>query len=312
MKIAQWKSNPNCTGEEVTLEKLRLWWGEGSRKRKEKGMVELPQWNICPRWFVIPVLHMMIGLVNDVWVIIRLFVNKKVELVSDKEQALRVKQVDLSNEYQNLDSSYTKLKEEKKAEEALIRMDLRNAKKQLTETKNKLKRKRISDEDRVKLGEAQSDLERLVTCLDIEKDKPMKLCEPEKKKLDEAKEKLDKVEKDILKLVEARDGNANGMEVYLEAVLKKDAKIYIDAFFGRKMNGVCFGCLLDNATKILDHVHRECKRRLAIPRNIESPCTLEELENKLRSSSSYLNCSKLPLDTYVYVDQQQRRSRSLN
>ena len=287
LMISDWKKDPTCNGEEITLEKLNKWHSEGHTRLgkkvlKGKGIIEEPQWNISPEWFIIPVLHIMIGMVNDLWVFIRSFIDNKIELVSEEEQRKRVEKVELSEVYDSLHADYNQFKEEREAEEKQIKKDLRETKKTITAVNNKLKKKRITIERKVELRSELNALTTLVKNLEKEVDEPMKRCVPKKATVDEAKKNLDKVKEELKKFVEERDGDANGMEVYLEQVLKQDGNIYIDAFFGRKMNGVCSGRLLDNHETIMNHVEEKCKERRALARNIERACSVDELSAKIK------------------------------
>ena len=60
-----------------------------SQKLDTKGVVMPPQLNIEPCDYIVPILHLMIGLVNKAWISLIHFFDEFVENISDYEATLK-------------------------------------------------------------------------------------------------------------------------------------------------------------------------------------------------------------------------------
>ena len=92
---AQWNdsSNFNTTGTPMTLELLHhpANLHHSNPKADSKGVVMSPQLQVEPAMYIVPLLHLLIGLVNKLWSSMCHFLDEFVETIGQKEAGLKEK-----------------------------------------------------------------------------------------------------------------------------------------------------------------------------------------------------------------------------
>ena len=276
---SEWNKNHNAVGETWTLRKLEDM--HLSKNTDKKGVTMSPLWKVCVKYYVIPTLHIQIGMVNQAWKGLCLWIDKNVELVSSEEQQLRIHFYSLEDKIEELKKKYDVEEASANAEKERLGKEISNLKKQVTFMKRKTRLIKISEDQRNEYLNEQKSLEEQVKQKTEQKEQALDALESSRKLIQE-KVKEKKTTKDSIQILEKeRKGDAAGMEVYLEDILHDDAKIYIRAFFGGYMNGVCCIRLLDHNEEVMNHVERKCLERIQIQHDIGSPCSEKEVKDEI-------------------------------
>ena len=183
-------------------------------KADTKGVIMNPQLLIEPKYYVVPILHLLIGLVNKVWTSLLFFLDEFIELVSPAEAEMKEK-------CQLYDEAMKEIKEE---------IDIH------TVNKNFACMESNTDPDAKNIYLSSSE--------------QLKILESERrflaKKMKDAKSQLAQEKK-------KRIGNEDGIDNLIFGILEK-AKIHRQSFHGGAMNGVSCRRLLDNIDNIFGSI----------------------------------------------------------
>ena len=226
-----WNDSTCPKGNKLSLSMLKDYATQNSCQRTStkidtKGVIMTPQLDIEPQNYIVPLLHLMIGLVNKAWASLILFFDEFVEVISDKEAELKdhirdcekiIKEFE--NELEilvvNKNMAYAELSQTKSNRESLKSL--------ITETNTSIRQ--------------YTDM------------KKKKTAELKQHKIELAKEK------------KARNGDKNRTENLLYNILDEH-NIKKQHFHGGAMNGVCSRRLLDNIDPIFDKVRKMMSEKL--------------------------------------------------
>ena len=89
---SEWKEPNAHPGNTLTLSSLQQYsnlYASTSKKSDTKGVIMPPQLNVEPKRYIVPLLHLLIGLVNKAWSSMLLFFDKFVEKVSAREATIK-------------------------------------------------------------------------------------------------------------------------------------------------------------------------------------------------------------------------------
>ena len=190
-----------------------------SAKIDTKGVIMTPQLNIEPKNYIVPLLHLLIGLVNKAWTSVIHFFDEFIENISDKEAILKEK-------IENCEIFLTHIENE---------IDILSVNKNMTYSE-------ISTNP-----SERSNLMKLINEINVS---VRQYSEEKKNKTSEMKQYKKELEVERKK----RNGNENGIENLLYKILE-DHNIKKQHFHGGAMNGVCARRLLDNVDPIFERMH---------------------------------------------------------
>lgn len=224
LTIASW-TNKTVPGTTMTLPMLQDYakLHQANPKSDTKGVIMPPQLLVEPKFYIVPILHLLIGLVNKVWTSLCFFLDEFVELVSAKESELKEK-------YQLYEQSMKEIKEE-------IDIHTVNKNYACTETSTDPDAKIIYDSSCVQLKNLESERKILA------------------KNMKDTKTALDAEKKKRL-------GDENGMDNLLFIILEC-SKINRQSFHGGAMNGVSCRRLLDHIEDIFTQIRLLAHQRVA-------------------------------------------------
>ena len=75
-------------------------------------MKNLPLWDVEPSKFIVPLLHLEIGLVNKAWAVFHFFLRDKIDYISNSEMTMRTKLHNLKQELDIKQKDVATLKEQ--------------------------------------------------------------------------------------------------------------------------------------------------------------------------------------------------------
>ena len=226
-------SDPNDTAPTpMTLNLLRDYsqmYANNSKKPKSqkldtKGVVMPPQLNIEPCDYIVPILHLMIGLVNKAWISLIHFFDEFVENISDYEATLKDEMLLLNIEIEEI-------KEE--SDILTVNRDIAYLERDETE---EARETYICSRDKLKL---------------LQNTKKLKNKE------------LKNVRSLIEKEKELRKGDEESLENLLHCILE-NSNIKKQHFHGGSMNGVCCRRFLDNIDTIFKEITKLTSDRLKL------------------------------------------------
>ena len=224
----EWTDYPD-TGNIMTLAKLRelAVLKQSNPKYDSKGVVMLPQLDVEPSMYIVPILHLLIGLINKVWTSLGHFLDDFVETITREEATIK-------EECQKLKEELEIIKEEIEVHTtnkhvASAEIDFSHEAKEVYDTSCNLLKK-----------------------LEEKKRSKNQLLKTRKKQLSEMKKK--------------RIGDEKGIEYLLYEILEQ-SKIRKQAFHGGAMNGVACRRLLDDIEIIFPKVRDLAHERANLNRN---------------------------------------------
>ena len=243
-------SNAYVTPHLITLKQLHEYADihQHSRKKNDdtKGVIMAPLLEIEPSYYIVPILHLLIGIVNKEWTSMVHFFDEFVENVSDIEATLK----------------------DTKLEFEIIIDELKDDIEVLTVNRNMAcLEKETSNEADICYKQSIKDLK--------------KLNESKKEKTSELRNINSKLKVEQQK----RLNDEEGMENLLYNILE-DSHIQKQHFHGGAMNGVCCRRLLDNLDIIFPKIRKIASERLALNKNrdIEQDMkTLTSVINKFQA-----------------------------
>ena len=187
-----------------------------------KGVIMKPLLEIEPRDYIVPLLHLMIGIVNKAWDSFIYFLDEFVENVGEREASLKDRLCDIENEMNNIVDS--------------IEVHTTNRNVSLMEIKSDPEAKEIYELSK--------------KCLSDLIDKKRKLTSEKRSVKGSIEEEKNK-----------RSDNEENIENLLHVILDQ-CKIKKQHFHGGSMNGVCCRRLLDNVEVIFEKVHLLVKSKM--------------------------------------------------
>ena len=209
------------------------------------GVKCLPLWNIDPSRFIVPILHIEIGLVNKVWVSFKDYLSDNVDMITEDEQKARIEADTIEREIIALNDRYNllvdnlsdiiyKMKELRGWIKANNSDRTRDKQIQIKLVTNKQKLVDLNAKKR----SVKSDIKDVKTSMKIQNRKKTDI-------------------KGVIKAhMTKRVGNEDGLDTKLEKLLEETCKIYPQTFHGGEMNGVCCRRLLDNIDILIENIHR--------------------------------------------------------
>ena len=217
------------------------------------GVKSRPQWQTDPIFFIIPVLHIMMGLVNKALQELNTWIDNNIEMVSDIEQIQRNKVTQLESTF--LQNTQTYLDESTILEQS--RSELLLEWRELIQI--------LKDADIQRRNKTLSETPEVVDGWKARKDECKNLASIKKTELDVLKKAHKKeqaqlkTEKDLLiKMRKVRLLDNDGFDTELEAILGLVAKIYKEAYHGGDLNGVCCIRLLDKQKEVISSIKEMC------------------------------------------------------
>ena len=228
---SEW-TNSFVTSNKMTLSKLHHYASiKPSKNNDTKGVIMHPLLEVEPQFYIVPILHLLIGLVNKQWTTMLHFFDEFVEQVSELELQLKEKKLELEGELSEFNNSLELLTVNK--DMALIEME--------------------NSEDAREIYE--------LSVIEIKKI-------TEKKK--NFNQQLRKLKLDLKKEQQKRINDSNGLEYLLHDILE-EFHIQKQHFHGGAMNGVCCRRLLDNIDLIFVRIKEltVCRLKTHKERDIE-------------------------------------------
>ena len=200
-----------------------------------------PQLNIDPAFYIIPILHLLIGIVNKCWQSLCLFIDEFVELISPVEAKLKQELLELTSELEVINDDIEIEKVNRNMASLEIVNDHKTNEMYLLATEN------------------------------------LKLLNNNKKKINE---KVKKIRIDIEIEKKKRANEEDAVKNLLYQVLES-VKIQKQHFHGGAMNGVCCRHFLDNIDLIFAQIRSITKMRLLRNRHRLNLISSQQLEDVL-------------------------------
>ena len=229
LSSSDWNNGTSTSPNKMTLARLhslstmRLS-SKCPKKIDSKGVVMRPLLNIEPKFYIVPILHLFIGVVNKLWTSLLLFMDEFVERISEHESILKT----------NINEYKCKLRE---IDEII---DILTVNKQMAcEEYN------------------------LASCIDAKEtiDICRKDLKTKKSEKTDTNKELKKLKADLMSEQLKRKGDATGIDNLLFLILE-ESKIKKQHFHGGSMNGVCCRRLLDSIDTIFDKVTKLVSEKL--------------------------------------------------
>ena len=198
-----------------------------SKNDDTKGVIMPPLLEVDPHFYMVPILHLLIGLVNKEWITMLRFFDEFVENVSEKEADLKVKRDELKMKIDEIDTDLEILTVDK--DESLIEMDASKEAKEIYD-------------------------------FSVQRIKSLTI---EKKKNNH---ELRSVKASLKNEQEKRGHSDNTLENLLYLILE-ESQIQKQHFHGGAMNGVCCRRLLDNLDTIFPKIKALTSERLRLNKN---------------------------------------------
>ena len=216
LTATEWKKPNHREGVELTLEQLKqLATADVANK---VGVKSLPLWDICATKYVPPLLHIAIGICNDLYDhVVHWCLHSNIDYFSNEEQESKIQLFEMKAELQrktDLSSSN---------EESELKDDLKKLKRKLYDLK---KKKPYTESMKNKAAEIKSSIERLGSRKIV--------LEAITKRMKDLKRNIAKVKRDINDYAAKREKKSTGICVKLEDFLSAN-NIAIQAFFGGHM-----------------------------------------------------------------------------
>ena len=212
-----------------------------TKKQDTKGVIMPPLLHLDPSRYIIPILHLLIGLVNKEWQIMLSFFDDFVENVSEEEIGLKIKRDSIQEELSLLEED----------------LDV------LTVNKNMAC---VEVEDQAEALDIYNDSQSQLSVLKLKKGELNSSLKEVKVRLKELRsERIDEVE---------------GLDNLLHQVLE-ESSIKKQSFHGGAMNGVCCRRLLDNSDVIFRKIKSIVLERFELRKRANYEQDLELLTDKL-------------------------------
>ena len=247
---SEWKKR-NTKGKTMTLDYISHLADihKSNSKTDTKGVIMPPQLNVQPSMYIVPLLHLMIGLVNKVWYSMLYFNDEFVETIGSVEASIKDQIEVLNEELQYIDEHIE------------------------IHTLNKIG---ASAEINTNTDALRMYVESCSLLKELKEKK--KECN---KILREAKSNL-KAER------EKRDGDEMSIEQIMYDILE-ESKIKKQYFHGGTLNGVSCRRLLDNVDPIFQKIKTKCHERLAQNTTRRKPIDAEKLDAVLGTFENVFN-----------------------
>ena len=200
---------------------------DAKKKPDTKGVVMQPLLNIEPKHYIVPILHLLIGLVNKAWTSMGHFLDEFVENISLDEAKIKDEKIEIENVIAYLNDE----------------IDIYTVTKIIA-----LEEAGETDMNNSEAKELYKDSLSILKTLSGQKKKESKKLKTVKLKLELEQQK--------------RAGNVNGIDNLLLGFLE-ERNIKKQHFHGGSMNGVCCRRLLDNVDVIFENIQSMVKDKIA-------------------------------------------------
>lgn len=261
------------------------------KKGDFKGVKESPQWCLEPRNFIIPILHLEIGLCNFIIVDMKRFLDLNVELVPNEERKARVEYEESLLEERHLKENVELCKEE----DSSLREELTDNQADISSIKEEMSTLYQEASGRTHCAftnQESQQLQQLNTLLVlktkslVENKENLDLTRTQKQMEEEV---LKKAKRIVLKLKEEWEAQIkkrvghyeHGLENKLEQLFTK-FKIKHEAFHGGGLNGVCCNRFLYNVIDIIDELKTIAFKRLRSGEK-QGRCSETDLDKKFET-----------------------------
>jgi hypothetical protein len=214
------------------------------RKPETNGVVEEVQWNVDPGRLIVPLLHLLIGLVNKTLSTFRDFLDKFVELIGEEEQLLRTQLIEANERFEMVKDRTEELRFLKSVAYGKL-MSLGDGVASLPK----------GDPRAVQLLEAHTALRAHIAVLTeeyeaLEKEKPV------------LRAKIKKLTAAVNEAKKKRIGDRDGLDTIINRIMREIAGIIPQAFHGGSLNGVDCRRFLDNVEEIFELIKDEAMSRI--------------------------------------------------
>ena len=217
---------------------------KGDGNSKTYGVKCLPLWNIDPSRYIVPILHLEIGLVNKVWASFIAYLSENVDMMTEEERKARMEYHAIKRGLIILNDRYKQLVNNLG--------DIIYEIKELENWNTVNKNDRVIDEQkRIQFADNKQKL----VVLKEEKRTVKTNIKETKISIKTQDKKSTEIKGDIKKYISRREGNEDGLDTKLEKLLEQQCKIYVQSFHGGEMNGVCCRRLLDNIDTVIENVY---------------------------------------------------------
>ena len=244
---------------------------------KSFGIKSLPLWDIEPSRFIIPLLHVEIGLVNKLWSQYNYFLRDKVDYINNIEHKMRTELNELQNLYD------VELKKFKVSDEQLnaVKTQQSNLEKQMKDIETRIHTFQESTGDYSLIHQFVA-IQDIILSIKLQSQHTIQTIKSQKKNtkasLSSLKKRIQNLNTKIKKSMEERVDNQNRLDFIIEQVLKKRCRIYPQSFHGEEINGVCCHRLLDNIPYILEYIKNLAVERVSKQKDKNmNRCSLQRL-----------------------------------
>ena len=218
-----WNDNTSPAPNKMTLSKLQQLaklrsMSKCPKKIDSKGVVMYPLFNVEPEYYIVPLLHLLIGVVNKLWTSLLFFLDEFVERITLRESDLKMKVEQCKADLRELDDEF----------------DILTVNKQMACEEY-----------------AISNCSDVYSTINSYRDRIKKIKESKTKQNKE----LRQLKTNLVSEREKRKGNAMGIENLLYLILD-ESTIKKQHFHGGAMNGVCCRRLLDNLDIVFEKINK--------------------------------------------------------
>ena len=230
------------------------------KKPETNGVIEDVQWNVDPGRLIVPLLHLLIGLLNKTLSTFRDFLDKFVELIGEEEHLLRTQLIEANERYEVVKDR----SEELRALKAVAYGKLMSYGDGVASLPKGHPRA-------VQLLEEHTALQAHIAVLNeeyqaLEKEKPV------------LRAKIKKLTAAVNDARKKRIGDRDGLDTVINRIMKEIAGIIPQAFHGGSLNGVDCRRFLDNVEEIFELIKDEAMSRIRDDRYKQQGGTMTESE----------------------------------
>ena len=230
---------------------------------KTYGVKTMPLWDVEPTRFIIPLLHLEIGMVNKAWSTFTFYLRDKIDYINNNELIMRNKLQNLENDLKSKESELMTLKtqlERVRNQQQTLSTEIKDVNQRIRTLNTKL----IPDDKT--LHQHYTTISDSISKLKCQSKETILLIKNHihttKKTISSLKSKITDSNRYIKKEMSDRECNEYGLDCMLEKILKVQCRIYPQAFHGGEMNGVCCKRLLQHINEIFDIIKKIATKRL--------------------------------------------------